>query len=208
MSNVQKPRYLALGDSYTIGEGIAEADRWPVLLTQALHDQGISLGDPHIVAKTGWSTDELATAIKSHELHPPHALVSLLIGVNNQYRGRDSDNYRQEFLHLLQFAIRMANQRAARVLVVSIPDWGVTPMASKEKRDPQRIASEIDAYNAIARHEAETAGARFVDITNISRACGNDPLMLAEDGLHPSATQYARWLPAIVAAACECLATP
>lgn len=205
MNKLEKPRYLALGDSYTIGESIAEDDRWPVRLAHSLNKHGTPLDAPQIVAKTGWSTDELIAAIASHELQPPYALVSLLIGVNNQYRGRDAGNYRDEFSDLLQFAIRMAGQHPHCVLIVSIPDWGVTPMARKEKRDPQRIASEIDTYNTIARREAEAAGARFVDITGISRDCADDPLMLAEDGLHPSAEQYARWLPPILAAARRCL---
>ncbi len=199
-------RYLALGDSYTIGESVAPDDRWPVLLTRLLNDQVTPLANPQILAKTGWSTDELLNAIDSSALQPPYALVSLLIGVNNQYRGRDTDNYRDEFSELLRFAIRMAGQRPDRVLVVSIPDWGVTPMARKEGRDPQRIGAEIDAYNSMAHRAAEAAGARFVNITGVSRECGDDPLMLAEDGLHPSAAQYARWLPLILAAAQKCLA--
>lgn len=206
MTMREPPRYLALGDSYTIGESVVHDDRWPVQLTRVLNDQGTPLANPQIVAKTGWSTDELLIAIDSSVLQPPYALVSLLIGVNNQYRGRDTDNYREEFSELLQFAIRMAGQGPDRVLVVSIPDWGVTPMARQEGRDPQRIGAEIDAYNSMAHRAAEIAGARFVDITGVSRECGGDPLMLAEDGLHPSAAQYARWLPLILAAAQKCLA--
>lgn len=206
MSKCEASRYLALGDSYTIGESVAEVDRWPVRLMRVLDDETTALAAPQIIAKTGWTTDELTAAIAAHDLQPPYALVSLLIGVNNQYRGRDADNYREEFCELLRFAIHMAGQRPERVLVVSIPDWGVTPMARKAGRDPQRIGAEIDAYNTIARREAEAAGARFVDITGVSRECGDDPLMLAEDGLHPSAAQYARWLPLILVGAQRCLA--
>ncbi|MGA7297938.1 MAG: SGNH/GDSL hydrolase family protein [Rhodanobacteraceae bacterium] len=206
MSAHRPTGYLALGDSYTIGEGVAEHERWPVRLAQALDEQGHDLAAPEIIATTGWSTDELLAALADQALRPPYRLVSLLIGVNNQYRGRDVDNYRAEFSELLSFAVHLAGQQAGRVLVVSIPDWGVTPMARKEARDPQQIAAEIDAYNAVARVASAAAQARFVDITGISRACGDDLRMLVDDGLHPSAEQYALWLAPIQAAAGKCLA--
>ncbi|MDE2406929.1 MAG: SGNH/GDSL hydrolase family protein [Xanthomonadaceae bacterium] len=184
-------RYLALGDSYTIGEGIEAAGRWPVLLAARLREAGIAIAEPRILAKTGWTTDELAAAMDAAEPLGDRDFVSLLIGVNNQYRGRSVDNYREEFAALLQRAIALTRQRAARVLVLSIPDWGVTPFARRELRSPRRIAQELDAYNATARELCAAAGVAFVDITAISRSRTDD--MLAEDGLHPSATQYARW---------------
>ena len=206
MSIAHGERFLALGDSYTIGEGVAEEARWPNRLARALTGEGVALAPPEIIATTGWTTDELKAGIAEVRPRPPFALASLLIGVNNQYRGRSQDNYRTEFAELLAFAIDMTKDRPGRVLVVSIPDWGVTAFAQRERRDQVEIASEIDAFNAIGHEQAEQAGCAFVDITGISRACGADPAMLADDGLHPSAEQYARWLPPILAAARRCLA--
>ena len=186
-------RYLALGDSYTIGEGVPEEGRWPVQLARTLRAEGIALADPRIIATTGWTTDELATAISVQEPVGEHDFVSLLIGVNNQYRGRDVDEYRVQFSTLLWRAIGFAGNRADRVLVLSIPDWGVTPFAAQSGRDTALIAQELDAYNAAA-HEACTArGVAFVDITGISRL-SESANWLADDGLHPSAQQYHAWM--------------
>jgi len=188
-------RYLALGDSYSIGEGVPEAGRWPVQLAVRLRREGVALEDPSIVATTGWTTDELSAAMDAASFAPPYELVSLLIGVNNQYRGRSADEYRDEFCRLLERAVTLAGIRSERVLVLSIPDWGVTPFAHGSGRDVLRIASELDVYNAIAREETERRGAHFVDITGISR---QHPALLADDGLHPSAAQYALWTEAAV----------
>ena len=182
-------RYLALGDSYTIGESVAPAERFPNQLAAAM-----SLGEPMIIAKTGWTTDELNAAIDAADPKGPFDLVTLLIGVNNQYRGRDAEQYRGEFAALLRRAIGFAGGDAKKVVVISIPDWGVTPFA--EGRDRLKIATEIDVYNAINREETARKGARYVDITPISRR--NDPSLVAGDGLHPSATQYAEWVKAIL----------
>jgi undecaprenyl-diphosphatase len=184
MPSTKNARYLALGDSYTIGESVAPSERFPVQLAEALR-----LGEPQIIAKTGWTTDELNAAIDAANPSGPFELVTLLIGVNNQYRGRDAEQYRGEFAGLLQRAIGFAGGDPKKVIVVSIPDWGVTPFA--EGRDRAKIATEIDRYNAVNREEALRAGARYVDITPISR--GNDPALVAADGLHPSGKQYAEW---------------
>jgi len=193
--------YLALGDSYTIGEAVPAADRWTAQLVQRLRARGVAIDDPQIIAVTGWSTDELSAGMDAATLTPPYDLVTLLIGVNNQYRGRGAGEYRTQFAGLLRRAIDRAGGRAARVVVVSIPDWGVTRFAREQGRDPAPIAHALDVYNAIARDEAGRAGARWVDITPISR---RQPELVAEDGLHPSATQYALWtdaiLPVVVAA--------
>lgn len=189
------PRFLALGDSYTIGESVAAADRWPNQLAGALRARGVAIADPEIIAKTGWTTDELSTAIDQANPQGPYALVTLLIGVNNQYRGRDAGQYRTEFRALLQRAIGFAGGHAQRVVVVSIPDWGVTPFAAG--RDRAKIGAEIDRYNAINREEALRAGAHVADITPVSRKAATDPTLVAPDGLHPSAQMYARWLPLI-----------
>lgn len=191
-------RYLALGDSYSIGEGVPEAGRWPVQLAVRLRREGVALDDPSIVATTGWTTDELSAAMEASVFEPPYDLVSLLIGVNNQYRGRSADDYRGEFRRLLERAVALAGGRSDRMLVLSIPDWGVTPFAHGSGRDVLQIAGELDVYNAIAREETEQRGAHFVDITAISRL---HPALLADDGLHPSAAQYALWTEAAVPAA-------
>lgn len=187
-------RFLALGDSYTIGEGVAEEGRWPVQLAAALRADGIALGDPRIIATTGWTTDELSAAVDAAAPDDDHDFVTLAIGVNNQYRGRDVANYRQEFDALLQRAIGFAGGRADRVLVLSIPDWGATRFGHASGRDTTKIARELDAYNAAARDTCARRGVAFVDITPSSRtADADDATMLAGDGLHPSAAMYARW---------------
>jgi lysophospholipase L1-like esterase len=183
-------RYLALGDSYTIGEGVAAAGRWPVQLATALRREGVELRDPRIIATTGWTTDELASAIDTAEPLGHWDLVSLLIGVNNQYRGRSVVDYRGEFGELLRRAIGFAHGRADRVLVLSIPDWGVTPFAIHEAGNRGNITAEIDAFNAAAREVCDAHGVVFVDITPTSRAQAE---LVAEDGLHPSAEAYAAW---------------
>ncbi len=198
-------RYLALGDSYTIGEGVAPAERWPVQLAARLRGAGLEIGDPEIVATTGWTTDELSHAMDAAALKPPYALVTLLIGVNNQYRGRSLANYREEFSALLARAIALAGERTDRVIVVSIPDWGVTGFAGAQHRDAHRIAIEIDAFNATAREIAHDRSVAFIDVTAISRTAGDAPDVLVADRLHPSAAQYARWTDAILAAARQAL---
>lgn len=199
----QTIRYLALGDSYTIGESVPEAGRWPVQLAALLENENIAT-DLTIIARTGWTTDELWAAIQQRGVQPPYDLVSLLIGVNNQYRGRSPETYREDFRFLLGKAIEYAGGDPGRVLVLSIPDWSVTPFGKLDPRGPAQIAAEINAFNAINREETEKAGARYIDITPISRDAQADQTLLAADGLHPSADMYAAWaqaaLPAVRAA--------
>ena len=183
------PAFLALGDSYTIGEKVDSAARWPVQLARSLRAAGVNLGDPRIVAKTGWTTDELRAGIEKAGLEGTYALVALLIGVNNQYRGRPAEEYREQFRTLLGEAIGYAGGKAVRVIALSIPDWGVMPFA--QGRDRATISREIDQFNAIAKEESERAGAKWVDITSASRT-KNDGWS-ASDGLHPSGAQYAAW---------------
>ena len=193
--------YLALGDSYTIGEGVAEADRWPAQLARTLRAEGIALDDPRVIATTGWTTDELAAALDAAEPMGEYGFVSLAVGVNNQYRGRSAESYRVEFMALLERAIGYAGGRTDRVLVLSIPDWGVTRFGMASGRDRVEIAQELDAYNAAAAEVCARRGVAFVDIAPISRARGAEDAMLAEDGLHPSAAMYTEWtalaLPAV-----------
>ncbi|KGM54411.1 lysophospholipase [Lysobacter daejeonensis GH1-9] len=199
--------YLALGDSYTIGEGVAPGDRWPVRLTLALREEGVPLEFPRTIAATGWTTDELMTAMDLAQ--PPlgeYDFVSLLIGVNNQYRDRSCADYAGEFAEVLERAVRHARGRADRVLVLSIPDWGVTPFAADQGRDCARVACELDDYNAAARAACEARGVAFVDITDINRQRGAEAGMLADDGLHPSAAMYAEWAALALPAARSLLA--
>jgi lysophospholipase L1-like esterase len=182
-------RFLALGDSYTIGESVDSAGRWPVQLAKALRTRKLNVADPEIVARTGWTTDELAAGIEIAAPSGPYAMVSLLIGVNNQYRGRDAEKYRAEFKSLLAQAAAFAGGKASRVVVLSIPDWGVTPFASG--RDRAKIGGEIDHFNATAKAETVAAGAHWVDVTPASREQRTG--WTAADGLHPTAAQYARW---------------
>ncbi len=186
-----KYTFLSLGDSYTIGESVEEQDRWSVQMAAMLREKGVDVAPPDIIARTGWTTAELAEAIQKSGNANTYDLVSLLIGVNNQYRGQPLDRYRAELRELLQTAIRFAKGRPDRVVVLSIPDWGVTPFA--RDRDGANIAAEIDAFNAACREEAEKASVRFFDITPFTRQVQNDPSQLASDGLHYSGKQHRRW---------------
>lgn len=183
-------RYLALGDSYTIGEGVADAQRWPAQLAARLRREGIAIDEPQIVATTGWTTDELSVAMDATLFTPPYDLVSLLIGVNNQYRGRSVDEYQGEFQRLLDRAVELAGARRERVFVLSIPDWGVTAFGRQSGRDIAQIAHELDIYNAAARDLCTIRKVAWVDITPLSRAW---PGQVAADGLHPSGEQYGLW---------------
>jgi lysophospholipase L1-like esterase len=187
-------QYLALGDSYTIGESVRAPERWTTQLAALVESapgfEGRRVDVAHI-AKTGWTTDELWQGMQARTIEPPYDLVSLLIGVNNQYRGRDINEYREQFAFLLGKAIEYAGGDPQRVIVLSIPDWGVTPFASE--RDTAQIAREIDAFNAVNQAETEKAGAHYIDITPISRTAVTDPTLIAEDGLHPSGKMYTAW---------------
>jgi lysophospholipase L1-like esterase len=181
-------RFLALGDSYTIGEGVAEADRWPVQLAKRLRESGLPVSEPEIVARTGWTTDELDAAITERAPRGPYAIVTLLIGVNNQYRKRSVDDFRTQLRGLIGRATGFAGGAPQRVVLVSIPDWGVTPFNAA--RDRATVAREIDAFNAAARDEARRANVQWVDITDLTRAAPGD---VVGDGLHPSAGMYRQW---------------
>lgn len=188
-------KYLALGDSYTIGESVAPDERWPHILQGRLVGDGIKMALPKIIAKTGWTTDELQEAIEKENPSTDYDLVSLLIGVNNQYRGYPIDQYIQEFESLLKQAIRFAGGRTARTFVVSIPDYGATPFAAQ--KNPAKIARELDAYNEIARSICSKNDIAYIDITPGSRRAAQDPSLVAEDGLHPSAKMYKEWVEVI-----------
>jgi len=190
--------FLALGDSYTIGEQVPLKENFPYQTVELLHKDKVDVADPVIIATTGWTTDELAAGIREHNLHETFSIVTLLIGVNNQYRGRSVDNYKQEYTTLLEQAIAFAKNKPEYVFVLSIPDWGVTPFA--EGKDRAHIAKEIDAYNAAKKEITLKHHCHYIDITGSTRENGNKPGYLAEDGLHPSGKEYAVWAEKLSAA--------
>jgi lysophospholipase L1-like esterase len=183
-----KYSYLALGDSYTIGEQVLPEENFPNQTALFLKD---IIATPQIIATTGWTTDELDAAIDAANISKYYDIVSLLIGVNNQYRGRPVKNFEIEFEHLLQRAIQFANNKSNHVFVLSIPDWGVTAFAQGQNR--KKIAEEIDAYNTICKIAAEKFNTHYIDITTSQRADGNKDEFLAKDQLHPSGKEYAKW---------------
>jgi len=188
--------FLALGDSYTIGEAVPEADRWPVQLAELLKKKGYNLQPPEIIATTGWRTDQLKKAIAQGTKQSQYHLVSLLIGVNNQYQGMSVESYRPEFEELLQMAVQLAGGKKERVFVLSIPDYGFTPFGRERQ---QAISAAIDAYNAVNRQITESMGIRYYDITPLTRQGLADPTLVAADGLHPSGKMYALWAERIAA---------
>lgn len=182
--------FLALGDSYTIGEGVALTDRWTNLLMGRLKGTAFPIDTITTIAKTGWTTDELRDAIVESRLGGVCTLMTLLIGVNDQYRGHSVDQYRASLRALSDPLIRHVEQ-GGRFILLSIPDWGVTPFAAG--RDRAQIAREIDAFNAVNREQARRLGADYVDVTPSSRRAANDASLLTSDGLHPSRAMYAEW---------------
>ncbi|MDG1967619.1 MAG: SGNH/GDSL hydrolase family protein [Flavobacteriaceae bacterium] len=181
--------YLALGDSYTIGESVKESERWPVQLSNSLKNK---LNKPIIIAKSGWTTDQLIDTLNKIKFNKKFDFVSLLIGVNNQYRGRSIDKFKQDFILLLNKSIIYANDKKERVIVVSIPDWGVTPFAKDRNRSI--ITNEINAFNKVIHDECKKNNITFFNVTEMSRKALNDNSLIAEDGLHPSRKMYKQWV--------------
>jgi len=183
--------YLALGDSYTIGQSVPEPDRYPNQTVQILRTEKIKISDPQIIAITGWTTGNLINALN---LSPPqnnYSLVSLLIGVNNQYRGQSIEEYKTEFTLLVNRSIQYAGNNKSNVFVLSIPDYSVTPFASNS--DKQKIANEIDSFNATNKLISDSLRVNYINITPISKEASFAPALIANDGLHPSGKQYKRW---------------
>jgi lysophospholipase L1-like esterase len=193
MSNNQSLHLLCLGDSYTIGEAVAEAESLPNITKAILADRNITVSRIQVIAKTGWTTDELNAAIDQENPANDFDFVTLLIGVNNQYRGRTLENYRQEFEALLLRSAAFAGGRKERVIVLSIPDWGITPFAEKDSRSAELIAAEIDSFNAVNKNIAIQHGCHYINITHYTREAKQRKDLLAEDGLHPSGKDYWRW---------------
>ncbi len=183
-------RYLALGDSYTIGESVPENERWSMQLAKLLEAEGIQT-DITIIARTGWTVKELRQGIQANPPTGNYDLVTLLIGVNDQYRGYPSEGYREDFRFLLGKAIAYAGETPDKVVVLSIPDWGCTPFAAD--RDRELVSRQINEFNRINLEETKNAGAHYVDVTQISRLATDDSDLVADDGLHPSGKMYAMW---------------
>jgi len=183
--------YLALGDSYTIGEMVPADQSYPNQVAALLTKKWLHINAPTIIAKTGWRTDELIHGIESANLTQKFDIVTLLIGVNNQYQNKDTAIYRAEFVQLLKTSIVFAKDNKHHVFVLSIPDWGVTPFANG--RNLEKIAAEIDAYNRINKEESKKAGVNYINITSFYRDMGDDPAYLASDKLHPSGKMYEKW---------------
>jgi lysophospholipase L1-like esterase len=190
-AQAQSLKFLALGDSYTIGESVQEDERWPELLAAALRKNGKSVEKPKIIATTGWRTDQLKKAIIEADLKPTYGLVSLLIGVNNQYQGKSAESYAPEFEELLTMAIKLAGGKKENVFVVSIPDYGFTPFGKPKQ---EQISKALDEFNAINKRLTEKAGVQYFYITDISRKGFEQPDLVADDKLHPSGEQYKLWV--------------
>ena len=191
---------LCLGDSYTIGECVLPEARFPSQVVTKLRNDNLLFSDPLIIATTGWTTDELDAAIESENIQQTFDFVTLLIGVNNQYRGRSVADYRFEFRKLLERAIAFAGNRPNHVFVISIPDWGVTPFGHNDKRGVQKIGEEIDIFNEVNKQEALKSKTHYIDITPYSRTAAVDSALIARDGLHPSGKMYAAWSEKLVKA--------
>ena len=188
--------YLALGDSYTIGEGVELSDRYPMQLVQEWNRTAKKpFASPLIIAKTGWTVDELEAGIQATPTAAEgYDLVTLLIGVNNQYRGRSVESFAVDFEKMLQRAISFARGKKKRVVVLSIPDWGVTPFAISKGVDPAQVAAGIDAYNETKKAICAKNGVKFIDITSEYRIAGALPEGVVEDQLHPSKLIYKKWM--------------
>ena len=181
--------FLALGDSYTIGESVAIAERFPARTVSVLAQKGFSLPAPTYLAKTGWTSLELIEALQREKLSPPYQVVTLLIGVNDQYRGWDTSSYRIRFNQLLDTAVTLAGGTKEHVFVLSIPDYSVTPFGKNNTRTQQ----EIESFNQINKAITLSRGISYTDITGISQLAADDTTLIASDGLHPSGKQYALW---------------
>lgn len=188
--------YLALGDSYTIGTGIDITNNWPNQLSDSLSSRGLQVDTTEIIAANGWTTSDLRAGITEQDPDSGFNLVSLLIGVNNQYQGLDIELYRTELRVLLEQAVTFAGGNSNRVFVISIPDYGVTPFA--ESQNPAQISDELDVYNEIAENISAEYGIPFVNITPVSKRAADDPSLLAPDQLHPSVKMYALWVAEIL----------
>ncbi|MCE7068488.1 SGNH/GDSL hydrolase family protein [Dyadobacter sp. CY326] len=188
-------KFLALGDSYTIGQSVTAEERWPVLLVKSLRNNNVQFRAPDIIATTGWTTRDLIFSVDNAKPDTNYDLVSLMIGVNNQFQGKSIEEYRTEFSSLLTKSIAFAGGEAKHVFVLSIPDWGVTPYGASNRAE---IAKEIDAFNLVAKAECDKAKVLFIDITPISRKALDNPTLIAKDNLHFSGKMHQLWVDEII----------
>ncbi len=188
-------KFLALGDSYTIGEGVSPDQTWPFLLSRELRSSGIDIADPEIIATTGWRTDELKSAIIARKPTSEYDLVSLLVGVNNQYQGKPLDHYASDFEELIALTIHAGKGNPSSVMVLSIPDYGFTPFGAEKQEE---ITKGIEAFNRVNMMIAKAYGIRYLDITEISRKAASEPDLLVADKLHPSGKMYRMWVDKIM----------
>ena len=185
-------KFLALGDSYTIGQSVEISERWPVQFLKELKINTSAIDTLQIIAQTGWRVDQLKEAMNSSNLEPPYGLVSLLIGVNNQFQGQDAVEFRPEFIEILEKSLKLVENRTERLFVVSIPDWGASPYGFGVDRT--KVSKEIDEFNSVVKEESEKRGLRYFDITAISRRALIDKTLIASDELHPSGKMYKLWV--------------
>ena len=204
LPDTPRPYYLALGDSYTIGESVPRTENFPMQLRDALRGEDLHCGRVDIIAKTGWTTDELLDAIaKTRRMATPYELVTLLIGVNNQYRGYPMEQYERELAKLMELAVKFADGNPARVVMLSIPDYAYTPFG--QAKDFAKITHEINWYNSVAEDMAARAGIPFLDITPGTRLGLSAPELVADDDLHPSTELYRRWVERLLPIALQIL---
>ena len=185
-------KFLALGDSYTIGQSVEVNERWPVQFLKELKATTNVIDTLQIIAKTGWRVDQLKEAMNSSDLEPPYGIVSLLIGVNNQYQGQNANDFRPEFIEILEKSLKLVENRTERLFVISIPDWGASPYGFGFDR--AKVSKEINEFNSVVKEESEKRGLRYFNITTISRRALIDRTLIASDGLHPSGKMYKLWV--------------
>ena len=189
-------KFLALGDSYTIGQSVEINERWPVQFLKELKTSTSAIDTLQIIAQTGWRVDQLNEAMNNSDLEAPYGLVSLLIGVNNQYQGQKANSFKPEFIEILERSLKLVDNRKERLFVVSIPDWGASPYGETLNRT--QISKEIDEFNSVLKEESEKRGIRYFNITTISRRALTDNSLIASDRLHPSGKMYKLWVDKII----------
>ena len=193
---INTSKFLALGDSYTIGEGVNYDDRWPVQLLKELNKTTSKINNVEFIAKTGDTSSQLLSEMNNSNLEPPYGLISILIGVNNQFQGKSQQEFKDDFIKIIDKSIALLNGNKERLFVLSIPDWGATPFGSAFNRT--QVSNQINQFNSIVKSESESRGIKFFNITDISRQALYDSSLIASDGLHPSGKMYALWVDRVI----------
>lgn len=192
VNQVKYKTYLALGDSYTIGESVSQEDSFPYQLASGLNNFGLKTNVPRIIAITGWTSSNLIAGLEKAEITQKFDIVTLLIGVNNQYRQQSLECYRHDFVYLLNQAISHSSKGKSSVFVLSIPDWSATPFG--QQYDAMKISKRIDEFNTVNKQVSVCAGVHYINITPSSRLAATDQRLTARDGLHPSSKMYSEWV--------------